>query len=206
MTKAEIRSCHKNIRDSLAPKLRSDWSEAILTKLLRTAVYRKCEYVFTYVSFRTEVATEDIIKQALAEHKKVYVPKVEADGMEFYQIFSLGELVPGSLNIPEPEGNADRRYKIREAGQEGIYNKLMLLPGLAFDRNGSRIGYGAGYYDRYLSGCKEEEFYKLGLAYDIQLREDIPADVHDIKADAVLTPTQYIPCKEIGVQSEASDK
>lgn len=76
-----------------------------------------------------------------------------------------------------------------------IYDKLMLLPGLAFDLYGNRIGYGAGYYDKYLSSHPEINFYKTALAYDFQVMDSITTEKFDIKADAVLTPTQFILCR-----------
>jgi 5-formyltetrahydrofolate cyclo-ligase len=74
---------------------------------------------------------------------------------------------------------------------------LMLLPGLAFDLGGNRIGYGAGYYDRYLSKHQKDHFLKVALAYDFQVYDHLEADEFDIRADLILTPTRLISCIEM---------
>lgn len=213
MTKDEIRRQHRLFRDSLTLKEQADYSEALQKKLFQTPAYLNSKYIFTYVSFRSEVDTRNIIRQAIADHKKVYVPRVEAKTMEFYKIIALEELVISSFGILEPVGEEENRYKGQLNQEEEVkdrnnlldhegrnalsYNKLMLLPGLAFDRNGNRVGYGAGYYDKYLTAYGETQFYKLALSYDNQLVANIPANRYDIKADAILTPTQLLYCRRV---------
>ena len=103
------------------------------------------ETVFCYVSFRDEADTFRIIREALARGKKAAVPRVEGKHrMEFYYINSMDDLSPGYMGIPEPSEDAERRAV-------PVKNDLMVMPGAAFDRSGTRLGYGAGFYDAYLS-------------------------------------------------------
>lgn len=195
MTKEQIRIHHKKLRNMLSVEERKFYSQLIQEKLRMTIEYQNCSHLFAFVSFGTEVNTLDIIRQAFIDNKKVSVPKVEAHGMEFYEIHSLEGLISSKFGVPEPSSSEDTRYKVMihsiETDQE---NRLMLLPGLAFDSTGNRIGYGAGYYDRYISKFPINHFYKMAIAYDFQLMEQIAAEDYDIKADAIITPTQRIQC------------
>lgn len=118
--------------------------------------------------------------------KKVAVPKVIVDNfMKFYYIDSLKSLTPGAYGILEPEA-----YPQREACKE---HALVILPGVAFDRQGNRIGYGKGFYDNYLS--THPQYHRIGLAFSAQCVDFIPADCHDIRVEAVITEKgNYITC------------
>jgi len=197
MTKDEIRVHQKQIRDHQTEQVRMTNSHEIHHRLFHTQVYQECKAIFTYVSFRSEVDTKDIIKRAFLDQKKVMVPKVESQTMDFYEIKSLEELTPNKMGILEPRGDFNTCYRplTLELDQS---EKLMLLPGLAFDLSGNRIGYGGGYYDRYLSQYKETNFYKVALAYDFQVMEQVVSQEYDIKADLILTPSSYIDCNVNG--------
>ncbi len=113
---------------------------------------------------------------------RIVLPRVEGDNLVFSEIFRDTAFVRGSFGICEPSSDARRvpRQDIR----------IMCLPGLAFDREGGRIGYGKGYYDRYLSGAKREELPLLiGTGYDFQLLDRIPQTPSDQRADYVITPS-----------------
>lgn len=197
MTKSQIRNIMKEERNKLSVKEQKDLSKAILIKLLNSSAYQYCDYLFSFVSFQKEVNTHEIIRQSLKEGKIVYVPRVELHGMEFYEIINLDNLVPSKFGVPEPVSEGNRPYKgsLRIASHNDFNPYIMLLPGLAFDSTGNRIGYGAGYYDKYLSNYPKEHFYKIALAYDFQVLKEIPADELDIKADMIITPTKVIECK-----------
>ncbi len=191
MTKKEIRSQGKTLRDSITPMEREKLSQDIATRLYQSVYYQKCSKVFIYVSFRTEVDTQNIISRALLDQKKVYVPRVEGKKIEFYEIQSLKELIPSDYGILEPMPSEKNRYHSCEPYDNGVgmdYVNLMLLPGLAFDLRGNRIGYGAGYYDRFLTLYSPSRFYKVALAFDLSIFKEIPAEEFDIKVDAILTP------------------
>jgi 5-formyltetrahydrofolate cyclo-ligase len=193
MTKTEIRRSMKEQRGQLSDEERRFLNEKIRERFLTTEEYRMCGNLFCYISFGSEVNTISIIQQALEEEKQVYVPKVEAQGMEFYRIEDLNRLQPSSFGVPEPSSEDTRRYPM-DTTDTATELRLMLLPGLAFDPLGNRIGYGAGYYDRYLCRYPQKHFYKIAACYDFQLMEHITTEEYDIRADAILTPTKRIIC------------
>jgi 5-formyltetrahydrofolate cyclo-ligase len=194
MTKRELRQTLGKLRDVLTPDEQQELSKAVSDRLFCMEVYKQCDMVFTYLSFRSEVHTKEIIGQALADGKKVYLPRIKQKDMNFYEMNDLDSLITSHYGIPEPPEEEKTRFI--GINENTGYQKLMLLPGLAFDPQGNRIGYGAGYYDKYLSKYEENYFYKIALAYDLQVINRIEADVFDIKADAILTPTRLLSCQK----------
>jgi 5-formyltetrahydrofolate cyclo-ligase len=195
MTKNEIRLKLKEQRNKLTSKERDSLGTAISNRLFQTDAYINCNMIFPYLSFRSEVDTRDIIRRSVKEGKEVFIPRVEDKDMNFYKVQNLEGLILSKFGISEPPKEEINRYK-EPWICDNSYPKLMLLPGLAFDRYGNRIGYGAGYYDRYLSAFSLTHFYKIGLVYDFQVIDRIPANEFDIKADAILTPSGLIYCNQ----------
>lgn len=186
MTKAEIRSRMKAERGFAREEDRLAWNEAICRQVINTGEYLNAGILFGYASFGTEADTGNILEHAQNMNKKIYLPRVEAkDRMEFYQIYDRSRLYVSKFGVPEPEPDKELIYLADTSSQE---KPLMLLPGLAFDYEGNRIGYGAGYYDRYLAGLPENYFLKIGICYDFQLLEQLPAGELDVRADLVITP------------------
>ena len=151
--------------------------------------WERAETIFCYVSFRDEADTSQIIREAIIRGKKVAVPRVEGNRrMEFYYIQSIDELSPGYMGIPEPSADAARKaYPEQE-------DDLMVMPGAAFDCGGTRLGYGAGFYDSYLSkhpGCR-----RVALAYSAQIEESIPPEPHDIPVEMIITEKGMIRCPQ----------
>ncbi len=131
---------------------------AVLAKIISTEVYRRCKMLLTYVSTAIEVDTKGLINTALKDGKAVIVPKC-VDGtreMKFYEIHSLDDLEVCAFGVLEP---------IPEKCREITYfeNAVCIVPGLAFDLCGYRLGYGKGYYDRFLSA--HGELYNIGICY-----------------------------------------
>ena len=161
MTKSEIRCSLAAIRDNmlLEDKLIAD--KKLRDMLFSTKEYQNCTDIFCFVSFRSETDTRKIIEHSLAIGKRVYIPRIDPYGMEFYQIQSLKELTLSKFGIPEPNQNMEKLFiadisrKENRGLDEAPTTKLMLLPGLAFDYRGNRIGYGGGYYDKYLDSFKK---------------------------------------------------
>ena len=135
--------------------------------------------LFAYNSFNQEVRTETIIRRALDEGKRVAVPKVIGERMEFRYISSPDDLEPGLLGIPEPKDG----LKVADGKEPRI---LMLTPGLAFDPSGSRIGYGKGLYDRYIGEHWRENITMIALCYDFQMLDYIETEPFDRKVDLVI--------------------
>lgn len=150
------------------------WDFKIKEQLLSNQKIMDAENILIYVSKEDEVDTLMIIVELL-KCKKVYVPKVEDNIISFYRINSLEELKKGAFNILEPIGNKKL---------DDYKNSVIIVPGIAFDRKNNRIGYGKGYYDKFLSNKK---IYKIGLSYPPLIVEKIKTEIYDIKMDIVIT-------------------
>ena len=151
-------------------------SHILAEKLFSTEQYKQAESLYAYLSINQEVRTAPIIERAWADGKRVAVPKIRGEEMLFIWIDSFDALVEGRYGIPEPASDGP------VAGDE---TALMLMPGLAFDQTGRRIGYGGGFYDRYLA--RHPKHPTIALCYDFQLRERLEADAHDVPVDLVIT-------------------
>ena len=152
-------------------------SAVLAEKLFSTAPYRDCQSLYAYLSFNQEVRTNPIIERAWADGKRVAVPKVVGDEMVFIWIDSFEGLAPqGAFHIMEP---------IEDGPVADDERALILMPGLAFDPQGHRVGYGGGYYDRFLE--KEPDHLLVALCYDFQLYDRLEVEAHDVPVDVVLT-------------------
>ncbi len=188
MTKELIRKEMKNKRLNLADWERQQYNAAMLTAFFTLREYSECESLFAYVSFGTEPDTHLLIQKAVQDSKKVYVPRVEGPEMEFYRVSAIEGFEVSSFGIPEPQPDLTKRY-------DGTGDRqLMLMPGLAFDLHGGRIGFGAGYFDKYLAKHPSEQFCKVALAYDFQIVPCLNTEQHDIGTDIIVTPTKIIYC------------
>lgn len=184
----------KSIRDHILDK-RADlgetnqklYSETIISKLYDTNLYKDAEVIMTFISFGDEVNTHDFIKKSLANGKKIVVPITFPKTKEIKpsEIYDFNELEIGYYNILTPKSEF-----IRFITPENI--DLAIVPGVAFDRDGYRVGYGGGYYDRFLS--KYPTIKKLGIAFDLQLIDTVPKEDFDIPVEYILTEKQFIFC------------
>lgn len=191
VSKATVRKKTLQRRDALSIQERIRYSQEIMETLTSLACYQEAEVLLAYASYRSEVETYGLIRQALLEKKLVFVPLVEGREMQFYQITDLSDLQEGYHGIPEPK--AGRSYPDYLKHTMGISHTLLCMPGAAFDKERHRIGYGGGFYDRYLEklcGYQEQGQIHLitaSLAYSCQVWEQIPWEPHDIKPDMILT-------------------
>lgn len=180
--KAEIRKYIKDKKNNLTEEEIRIRSSQIAKKLFDKPFYKQAEYIYLYVSYNQEIDTIGIINHILEDKKRVAVPKVVDKNMEFHEITSLNQLSEGSFGIQEPTV-----YKPVSEDPEWASSNLMIIPGLAFDKNGSRIGYGGGYYDRYLHKNTERIGLKIALAYDFQVLEHIDIESYDERIDGIIT-------------------
>ena len=137
--------------------------------------YRKAESIYGYLPYNQEVRTIPMLERALADGKRVAVPKVIGDEMKFIYITDLSRVEKGYAGIPEP---------VDEEPEADDPTALVLMPGLAFDSEGHRIGYGGGFYDRFLA--KEPNHPTLALCYDFQMLTKLETEEFDIPVDCVL--------------------
>lgn len=172
-----IRRQMKQLRADMTRTERFEKSMQIFEQLITVPEFKRADKIYTYVSMDNEIDTIMLIDYSLSFEKRVFVPRVSGKDMEFYEISDISELSPGYMGIYEPDIN----------GKEPDYSKsgFMCMPGLAFDRSYNRIGYGGGFYDRYLS--VENNLYKAALAYEAQILESIPAQDSDVRPDMIVT-------------------
>ena len=184
-TKREIRREVLTLRDGLNEQQRRMGSLKVADRIIGHQWFYQAEHLLIFVSYGSEIDTSEIILEALRKGKKVYVPKVEGDIMHFYRIGSLDELVEGYKGIREPDGTSERydEAKRLEAGER----VLMIMPGAAFDSLRNRIGYGKGFYDKYLADKEELQIYTIGIGFACQMVEEIPTEENDIKPYQVIT-------------------
>ena len=186
MNKFELRSYMVNKRSRITAKIRTEKSEIIINKLRSLQVYLDAKLILVYVSFRSEVETHSFINQALRDGKRIAVPLTISDAKLLLpcEIFSLDDLAPRTLGILEPDKN-----NTNEVNRKDI--DLAVVPGLAFDLHGNRLGFGAGYYDRFLPSLRKDAI-TIGVCFDEQLVEQLPVEVFDVPLDGVLTNLELI--------------
>lgn len=177
-TKKEIRKRIRELRANLSIEQIESRSKIITDKILKHPEFQKAELVLCYIDAKGEVQTEEIIRKSWKMCKKVAVPKVQEKEMEFFEITSFEDLEPGNFGIKEP---------IEGCMKADIQNSrtVVIMPGVAFDMEGNRIGYGGGYYDRYFQ--HKQDIFRIAPAYEMQIVNKITADEFDIKVDCVLT-------------------
>ncbi len=148
-------------------------SKAAQKSIIMSKKFRTAGSVGAYFAFGSEVRTDLIISEALKLSKTVALPRVEGESISFYQHSDSNHLVKGRFGIMEPPP----RIAIKSID-------LLIVPGIAFDRRGYRLGYGRGYYDKFLS---KNPMISIGLAYSFQLIEKLPHGSHDRRMDAIAT-------------------
>ncbi len=196
MTKGEIRSYIKGLRNELPVTLRNEYNRQIQEHLYALKDFKESDMLFTYLSFGSEVDTTAIINKAFEMNKQVYIPKVEDNDMNFYLIPSLDGLIKSKFGVLEPDSSIHQRYVSSLSGNNLSAKKLMLIPGLAFDKSGNRVGYGAGYYDRFLGRHSQTEWIKIALAYEFQIMEQLTTNKFDIPTESVVSSEGVIKCKK----------
>lgn len=173
--KKNLRCDMKARRNALTDEEKKHAAANCLSKLKELPEFMNADWIYAYIACRNELETADIISWCLSHGKQVAVPKVQGEIMHFYEITALSDCVPGAFGILEPAG--EEKDRITTPG-------FMLVPGLAFDKNGNRLGYGGGFYDKYLDTHKGIQTAALG--YDFQLVEKIPVETHDKKMDYIV--------------------
>ena len=172
MNKQILRNKYLKIRKNINNKKEID--DIIFNKVISLKEYKESNLVLTYVSLKDEVDTFKLIEYSLKIGKKVAVPKCEGDIIKFYLISNLTDLKKGKFNILEPTTN-----KL----VTNFENSICIVPGIAFDKNNNRIGYGRGFYDKFLQNYNG---IKIGLVYSECICEEIDIEKTDIKMDKIV--------------------
>lgn len=180
-TKQQIRQRILANRNEMTKEDVENKSALIAGNVIKTPDYEEADNILLYADYRHEVMTREIFKDAFQKKKRVFFPKSLDNGtMEFYQVVSIKQLCSGYKGIMEPLESCTVKYEFRREE-----DTLAIVPGVAFDTKGYRVGYGKGFYDRYLQD--KRQITLMGLAYALQMVDEIPHDTYDIKMDKVVT-------------------
>lgn len=183
-TKSSIRKRILNLRNSIPLNECSNKSMAVMQNILSLSQIQTAEYILCYASYKSEVKTGKLMEEFIKRGKQIYLPRVSGEEMDFYHITSPMDLTEGYKGIPEPSIRCTDVFT-KEIWNENKEHVVMLIPGAAFSETGARIGYGKGYYDRYLERIPCAE--RIALCYEMQIVEDIPVDEHDIPVSVIVT-------------------
>ncbi len=176
--KRDIRKYVLNMRNSLSKTEWEEKSHRIIEKVTSHPIFLEAKEIYCYVDFRNEVKTRDFIEQCWKMNKKVAIPKITEKEMEFYYISSWDEVSYGYWGILEPDTN-------KLATGDSV---CVIMPGAVFDRLRNRIGYGGGYYDKYLH--THPNYKTIALAFELQMVDEIPCEAHDILPQIIVTEEQ----------------
>ncbi len=187
MSKNELR---KNViawRNALTPQEVKEKSAAIASRVLKLKEYRSAKTIMAYIDFRNEVQTSEIIVDAMQHGKRVVVPVTDVRNKQL--ILSLlknypEDLAPGTWGIPEPKPEL-----VQPVAPDEI--DLVIVPGVAFDTVGNRLGYGGGYYDRFLPQTRKDAVL-ISLAYELQIRPNVYPDEHDMPIHILVTEDRVL--------------
>lgn len=175
MDKKELRRTIRERKRAMTEEEIVSRSEALGVLFAQSEAYKTAKTIYGYLPYNQEVRTVPMLEQALKDGKKVAVPKVYGDEMKFLYLDDLTQVAKGYAGIPEPI--ADEPVADDETA-------LVLMPGLAFDPQGHRIGYGGGFYDKFLAA--EPNHPTLALCYEFQMLPQLHTEEHDIPVDTVL--------------------
>ena len=168
-------------RESLPEVKRVLLSRRILGGVLDLPAYGRSSVVLAYASFGTELRTEGFLRRVLADGKVLLLPRVERTGLGLYEVRDVArDLAPGTWGIREP--TPDRCPTVEPNRVD-----FALIPGVAFDRSGRRLGYGGGFYDRLLTGGLPGETPRVAGAFEVQMVDEVPVSLHDAPVNFVVT-------------------
>lgn len=188
--KNELRKKYLSLRKELCDRDVDILSNKVYSNLRNIFEYSRSTSFMIYLDYKKEVKTTKIIQELLNYNKTVIIPISKPNTIELglSKLNSFSDLEIGTYGILEPKKN-----KIIPVSPEVI--DMIIVPGVVFDRNGYRIGYGKGYYDRFL-GSLDHEFTTVGLCYDLQLIDEIPRGIFDYKLDYITTNNEVIKIKK----------
>ena len=175
MDKKSLRAHIRRQKLELSEETILSASENLTAQFLAHPLYQKANTIYGYLPYNQEVRTWALLEQALKDGKTVAVPKVCGDEMRFIVMTDLSRVASGYAGIPEP---------VEDGPVANDPEGLVLMPGMVFDKQGHRIGYGGGFYDRFLAA--EPNHPTIALCYEFQLLEHIPTEEFDIPVDCVL--------------------
>ena len=182
--KKALRASIKQKRRALSIEYRQQASRKMQAELTRLPCYQAAEYIMLYMAMQDEVQLDELIAMVLKDGKKAVIPLVTGAGlMEAVELSDMADLVPDKYGIKTVS-----EEKRRLIAPDKI--DLIIVPGVAFDKAGHRLGMGGGFYDRFM--LRTSRAVRAALAYDCQLLAAVPAEVHDLTVDYIITEKQNI--------------
>ena len=175
MNKKELRQTIRERKRAMTPEEIESRSQKLGQLFLESDAYRNAKTIYGYMPYNQEVRTVPMLEQALADGKRVAVPKCYGEEMKFIYLEDLTQVEKGYAGIPEP---------IADGPIGDDPTALVLMPGMAFDPQGHRIGYGGGFYDKFLAS--EPGHPTLALCYEFQMLDHLETEEFDIPVDTVL--------------------
>jgi 5-formyltetrahydrofolate cyclo-ligase len=198
--KRELRRRKAADRDNLSLNQRGHLSSLVCNHAWNLLQDQDAASIMAYAAFRSELDTRDLIGKAWESQYEVFLPRVlPGNGtLTLHKVHSWNDLAPGTYGIPEPAVVSEEGLPEESAPMPDI----VFVPGLAFDRRGGRLGYGRGYYDRLRSAWdsavpegKKRPLW-IGVAYGIQVVEEVPMDIHDAYMDILITEEGIVHCRK----------
>ncbi|NOZ67858.1 MAG: 5-formyltetrahydrofolate cyclo-ligase [Deferribacteres bacterium] len=193
--KKTLRARLLKTRDSIPPEQKARKDAAIMERLFALDLFKNAKGLLLYASFRSEVDTTRCLSETIRLGKRLILPAVDSRRRELilYEVKEISELKPGYMGIPEPAIRENRQVTLKDID-------LIIVPGVGFDQECNRLGYGGGYYDRLLGGATGQRLRSggriaaLALAFEEQITEKIPSEPHDVKVDMIITDKRVICC------------
>lgn len=176
-----VRKYHRVLRELMSQEEVQKKSACICERLVQTDWYQDVEWIYGYYPLGNEVDCLHFLEKAIEDGKRVALPRMANVGclMDFYELTSLKQVAEGSFHVMEPTAECPL---VKE------HRAVVLVPGVVFDRQGNRYGYGKGYYDRYFA--RFPQLYKAALAYEHQLEDELVVSAWDVRMDVVCTEQQ----------------
>lgn len=177
MEKSELRNIVRQYKAKLCAERKRQAAQKLQQTLRAEATYHGAACIMLYASLPDEVPTLELLREEYGKHRIVLPKVIGADSMELRIYTGPDSLCEGAFHIPEPTGPLFTDYAAIQ---------LMLIPGMAFDKSGNRLGRGKGYYDRFLQNPMFCDTPRWGICYDFQMMEAIPSEKHDVRMHRVL--------------------
>ena len=187
MDKKDIRKQIFQARKETTDAFVEEQSIRICEKIIAMPQFQNASCIYTYMDYNKEASTKLLMEEAWRLGKRIAAPKVFGEHMRYFYLNSFEDVAPGYFGIPEP----DESKNLKEAAEE---DALLIVPGVAFDADRHRCGYGKGFYDRYLSTHPKHP--TIAIALDFQIVDNVPADTFDICPQLLVTPTAVYQAEE----------
>lgn len=184
MNKKELRHYVRTLKDEHTPDEKRQMAETVCTRILMHPRVKEANVILAYWSLPDEVDSHELVNELWKQGKRILLPKVISNTeMTIHEFQGMESMAMGAFGIMEPTTPSIELYNETTTNPEEPATLLALIPGMAFSKDGHRLGRGKGYYDRFLSRTR---IYKIGVCYPFQLLDTIPYDDYDIKMDEIV--------------------